>query len=163
MSVTPTGAGGERDTALSDEEFAAAKVALDAGNWLHFNRPRVARLVAEIDRLRVEVDYYKPIAQNFMDSAGAIGRLIRAAKKVHNGPGHYPTHLGGCIGVLSEPSCECGIGDLSFAVMALGKASDSNRHCRCIDKQDRPCSNLAGADGWCDNCRDRSGPDGHQP
>lgn len=85
------------------------------------------RLRAEVERLRVEVDYYKPIAQNFMGRVGPIGRVVRAARKVHNGPGHYPTHLGGCIGVLSEPSCECGIGDLSFAVMALDRSDASVR------------------------------------
>ncbi len=37
-----------------------------------------------------------------------------------------------------------------------------DRPCRCADKHDRACSNLAGADGWCDNCRDGSGPDGHE-
>ena len=54
-----------------------------------------------------------------------LRRVERAARKVHNGPSHYPTHLGGCIGVLSQPSCDCGLGDLSFAVMALDQEDAS--------------------------------------
>jgi hypothetical protein len=50
-----------------------------------------------------------------------MARLVVAVRKVVNGPvaGFHPTHLGGCIGVLSQPSCECGLGDLRFAMMAL--------------------------------------------
>jgi hypothetical protein len=51
-----------------------------------------------------------------------LARLIAAARKIHDGPlcGYHPTHLGGCIGVLSEPSCACGLADLRFAIMAPG-------------------------------------------
>ena len=50
-----------------------------------------------------------------------LRRVEKAARKVHDGRGRHPTHLGGCIGVLSSTSCECGAGDLSFAVMALDR------------------------------------------
>lgn len=48
-------------------------------------------------------------------------RLLDAVRKVveSEASGRHPTHLGGCIGVLSEPSCDCGLTDLRFAVIDL--------------------------------------------
>lgn len=59
--------------------------------------------------------------QRLTTQAAALKRVEVAARKVHGGPiaGRYPTHLGGCIGGLSDIHCDCGITDLSFAVMAL--------------------------------------------
>lgn len=47
--------------------------------------------------------------------------LVAAVRKVVNGDtaGRHPTHLGGCIGQLSEPWCECGMTDLRYAVFHL--------------------------------------------
>jgi hypothetical protein len=45
----------------------------------------------------------------------------KAVRKVIDNKGYYPTHLGGCIGMLSSPECDCGITDLHFAVRAYDK------------------------------------------
>ena len=81
---------------LTDEELADYEAALVP-----------PRLIAAYRSSRAEVE--------------RLRRVEKAARKVHAGPSHYPTHLGGCIGVLSQPSCTCGIGDLAFAVMALDR------------------------------------------
>lgn len=52
-------------------------------------------------------------------AATSVDDVVAAARKVCAHPGYYPDHLGDCIGVLSEPSCECGIADLAFAVRRL--------------------------------------------
>lgn len=49
----------------------------------------------------------------------AVDDVVRAARKIYGLPGHYPTHLGRCIGGLSAPHCPCGISDLHFAVRLL--------------------------------------------
>lgn len=46
-------------------------------------------------------------------------RLLTAVRKIYDHPGTHPNHLGGCIGMLSDPSCQCGLADLRFAVQAL--------------------------------------------
>lgn len=51
-----------------------------------------------------------------------LDRLYAAARKITEGNGYHPTHLGGCIGPLSDIKCKCGITDLHYAVRAYDKA-----------------------------------------
>lgn len=60
--------------------------------------------------------------------ADAHGRIIRAARKLTEANGHHPTHLGGCIGPLSDVTCACGVTDVRFAVLALDKLHEEARH-----------------------------------
>lgn len=86
----------------------------------------VPALVAEVEELRADLRIANEATLLLLSRVAAaeaagerLRRVERAARKVHSTNGHYPTHLGGCIGVLSSTECPCGIGDLSFAVMAL--------------------------------------------
>lgn len=55
-----------------------------------------------------------------------LARLERAARKVYAHPGYHPNHLGECAGVMSEPSCSCGLADLRFAVRAMDAPGHSS-------------------------------------
>lgn len=55
----------------------------------------------------------------FLTLAGQYARVLGAARKVYTHPGFHPNHLGHCPGVRSSPSCDCGLSDLRFAIMAL--------------------------------------------
>lgn len=59
--------------------------------------------------------------------ADAHGRIIRAARKLATVNEHHPTHLGGCIGPLSDVTCRCGVTDVRFAVLALDKLNEESR------------------------------------
>lgn len=55
-----------------------------------------------------------------------VKRVLDAARKIENGPlaGRLPSHLGGCIGPLSDTKCQCGLSDLRFAIRALDVKAD---------------------------------------
>lgn len=70
-------------------------------------------LLAEVERLRAENER----------QLDWVEHLEKAARKIWNGPSLHPQHLGRCIGVLSEPTCDCGLTDLRLAVMAMDEAA----------------------------------------
>jgi hypothetical protein len=88
-----------------------------------WRQQHVTEVMAQADAATHEREWHTSQREQADEWEAKLQRLVDAARKIVNGPqgGHHPTHLGDCIGVLSEPKCSCGLTDLRFAVAALDK------------------------------------------